>query len=264
MESSWFTYEFVCHIDLPHTPAYVNDVPRKSSRAAKAPKARAKNVRQAATRDDAKQQTRAALVQAALELFAEQGLDVPSLDAICDRAGYTRGAFYVHFKTREDILVAVMDQVGAVFHASLFEGFTADAAAAASRPAGENVRARRLHHVMRRFVDAVGSGAYPLMATEGKGPLIRPHQLIDACARSAIVRDRYRDLVQVSVGAIASLVQADQDDGEVRKDVDPQTVASMALALVIGAQTMADLGLPLDPADLAVAIEKMLATGASR
>jgi hypothetical protein len=74
------------------------------------------------------------------------------------------------------------------------------------------------------------------------------------------VRDRYRDLVQVSVSAIASLVQADQDDGEVRKDVDPQTVASMALALVIGAQTMADLGLPLDPADLAVAIEKMLAT----
>ena len=65
----------------------------------------------------------------------------------------------------------------------------------------------------------------------------------------------------LGVGAVASLVKGDQDDGEVRKDVDPQTVASMALALVIGAQTMADLGLPLNPADLPAAIEKMLAEG---
>ena len=69
-------------------------------------------------------ESRAALVQAAFELFAEQGLDVPSLDAICDRAGYTRGAFYVHFKTREDTIVAVMDQVGAVFFASMFQGLS--------------------------------------------------------------------------------------------------------------------------------------------
>jgi TetR/AcrR family transcriptional regulator, transcriptional repressor for nem operon len=236
-------------------------VPRKSSRAGKAPKPRTKNARHVATRDDAKQQTRAAIVQAALELFAEQGLDVPSLDAICDRAGYTRGAFYVHFKTREDILVAVMDQVGSVFHQIVFAGLTADAAAAAAAgAAGGPVRARRLHHAVRRFIDAVGSGAYPLMATAGEGPLIRPHQLLDACARSPIVRERYRDLVQISLGAVSGLVQADQEDGEVRKDVDPQAVASIALALVIGAQTMRDLGLPIDPGSLASAIETMLTT----
>ncbi|MDB5212448.1 MAG: hypothetical protein JWO86_375 [Myxococcaceae bacterium] len=219
-------------------------MPRKPAK-----KPRTKNARQVESRDDAKQQTRAALVKAALELFAEQGLDVPSLDAICDRAGYTRGAFYVHFKTREDILVAVMDQVGEAFLASVF----------AQMPdlAGGG---RRLHHAVKRFVDAVGSGAYPLMATGGKGPLVRPHQLLDACARSPVVRERYRDLVQLSVGAVAGLVRGDQDEGAVRSDVDPETVATMALALVIGAQTMNDLGLTLDPARLASVIEQMLAT----
>jgi TetR/AcrR family transcriptional repressor of nem operon len=211
-------------------------------------KARAKNARQVESRDDAKQLTRAALVKAALELFAEQGLDTPSLDAICDRAGYTRGAFYVHFKTREDILVAVMDQVGETFLASVFSQMPELAGGG-----------RRLHHAVKRFVDAVGSGAYPLMATGGKGPLVRPHQLLDACARSPIVRERYRDLVQLSVGAVAGLVKSDQDEGAVRSDVDPETVATMALALVIGAQTMNDLGLALDPARLAGAIERMLA-----
>jgi len=42
-------------------------------------------------------------------------LDTPSLDDICDRAGFTRGAFYVHFADREALLVAVMDHVGESF-----------------------------------------------------------------------------------------------------------------------------------------------------
>lgn len=220
---------------------------------AKSPKARprTKNVRHAATRDDAKQQTRAALVAAALELFGEQGLDVPSLDAICDRAGYTRGAFYVHFKTREDILVAVMDQVGESFLASMFEEIAGGSGSAPPQK-------KRLHHAVRRFVDAVGSGAYPLMASGGKGPLVRPHQLLDACARSTVVRERYRDLVQLSVSAVAGLVQADQGDGDVRDDVEPETVARLALAIVIGAQTMNDLGLALDAGELAGAVERLL------
>lgn len=232
-------------------------MPRNTSKTAKTPKKppptrvkpRAKNARQAETRDDAKQHTRAALVNAALELFAEQGLDVPSLDAICDRAGYTRGAFYVHFKTREDILVAVMDQVGETFLDNVF----------AQMPDFAGGGGQHLHHAVKRFVDAVASGAYPLMATGGRGPLVRPHQLLDACARSPIVRERYRDLVQLSVGAVAGLVKSDQDEGAVRDDVDPETVATMALALVIGAQTMNDLGLALDPARLGSAIEHMLA-----
>ena len=45
------------------------------------------------TREETKQATRDALISAGMALFAEQGLDGPSLDAICDRAGFTRGAF---------------------------------------------------------------------------------------------------------------------------------------------------------------------------
>jgi TetR/AcrR family transcriptional repressor of nem operon len=249
-----FTYEAVCDIALPHTTPYVKWVPRtpskptKPARSARPVRARAKNARHAETRDDAKLHTRAALVNAALELFAEQGLDTPSLDAICDRAGFTRGAFYVHFKTREDILVAVMDQVGESFLASVF----------AQMP-GLTSGGRRLHHAVQRFMESIAAGTYPLMATGGKGPLVRPHQLLDACARSSVVRERYRELVQLSVGAVAGLVKSDQDDGAVRGDVDPATVATMALALVIGAQTMNDLGIALDPAPLASAIEHMLA-----
>ena len=219
-------------------------------------RARAAPPAPAVSRDDTKQQTRAALVQAALELFAEQGLDVPSLDAICDRAGYTRGAFYVHFKTREDILVAVMEQVGSMFLASVFEGLGADGPA--TRSTSPPPQRKRLHHAVKRFVEAVSSGSYPLMSSSGKGPLVRPHQLLDACARSPAVRERYRELVQMSVTVVSGLVHADQYDGDLRADVAPNAVASMALALIIGAQTMADVGLTLDAAALGATIEKLL------
>src|SRR5262250_414344 len=61
------------------------------------------------SRAETKEATRQALLVAGLAELVEHGLDVPSLDAICARAGYTRGAFYVHFKDREDFFVAVMD-----------------------------------------------------------------------------------------------------------------------------------------------------------
>ena len=61
-------------------------------------------------RDSAKQVTRSALIQSALRLFHEEGFDGPSLDAICAGAGYTRGAFYVHFKDREDLVAAAMGE----------------------------------------------------------------------------------------------------------------------------------------------------------
>ncbi|MCZ7684911.1 MAG: TetR family transcriptional regulator [Sandaracinaceae bacterium] len=60
--------------------------------------------------------TREALVDAAAELFAEQGLTGPSLDAICAKAGFTRGAFYVHFATRDDLIAAVVEKIHGRLH----------------------------------------------------------------------------------------------------------------------------------------------------
>ena len=58
-----------------------------------------------------RRETREALIQAGMAELAGQGLKQPSLDAICARAGFTRGAFYVHFEDREDFIAAVMERV---------------------------------------------------------------------------------------------------------------------------------------------------------
>lgn len=44
-----------------------------------------------------------------MDVFAERGLRGASIEEVCDRAGYTRGAFYSNFRTLDELLLAVAD-----------------------------------------------------------------------------------------------------------------------------------------------------------
>jgi len=48
---------------------------------------------------------RSAIRQAANRLFLEHGIDATTVDAICAAAGVSKGAFYLHFKRKEDLLL---------------------------------------------------------------------------------------------------------------------------------------------------------------
>src|SRR5881296_2843608 len=55
--------------------------------------------------------TRAALMRAARELFAERGYAATSREDIVERSGLTRGAFHYHFPRKEDLFLAVLEEV---------------------------------------------------------------------------------------------------------------------------------------------------------
>jgi AcrR family transcriptional regulator len=55
------------------------------------------------------QDTRTELVAAAMRLFRERGYQDVTLDDVAAAAGYTKGAFYWHFDSKESLLVEVFD-----------------------------------------------------------------------------------------------------------------------------------------------------------
>ena len=55
-------------------------------------------------RKEQARQTEAAILQAALELARSSSFDKISVREICQRAGITTGAFYHHFRSKEDLL----------------------------------------------------------------------------------------------------------------------------------------------------------------
>lgn len=50
------------------------------------------------------------LLEAALEVFAERGYRDASVDDIAERAGYSKGAVYWHFSSKDDLFFALWDE----------------------------------------------------------------------------------------------------------------------------------------------------------
>jgi TetR/AcrR family transcriptional regulator, cholesterol catabolism regulator len=58
----------------------------------------------------APEETRQALIDSALKLFGAQGYAATSVQEITDAAGVTKGAFYHHFESKEDLLRLIHDE----------------------------------------------------------------------------------------------------------------------------------------------------------
>src|SRR5213593_394355 len=64
-----------------------------------------------------KAETRALLVSAGLELFAERGFEIATLDEVALAAGFTKGAIYRHFPSKGAFQLALFEQYAAVARA---------------------------------------------------------------------------------------------------------------------------------------------------
>jgi len=178
-------------------------------------------------REASKQETRDALIAAATAELAEKGLETASLDAICARAGFTRGAFYVHFRDRDDLVVAVVDR----FLTKFFD------AVIAANEAPED-----LDRTVGQYVAMVASQSPVVRGTGGW----RYHHTLAACARSPALRARYASLQQEAMSRVARAARAGQSAGKVRKDVPAQTIAEILVILTLGIGVMLELEIPFD------------------
>lgn len=71
------------------------------------------------TRAQAQARTRAALIEAAAEAFAERGFHATTVEEVVSRAGFTRGAFYSNFTDKDDLFLAVLDHRARIDEAEL-------------------------------------------------------------------------------------------------------------------------------------------------
>ncbi|WIX79788.1 TetR/AcrR family transcriptional regulator [Amycolatopsis carbonis] len=55
-------------------------------------------------------ETRRRLLDAALPVFAEEGFGRSTVEQICERAGYTRGAFYSNFASLDELFLAMWER----------------------------------------------------------------------------------------------------------------------------------------------------------
>lgn len=90
------------------------------------------------------EETRARIVETALQLIADHGFSATSTREISERLGFTKAALYYHFRTKEDLLAAIV--------APAME----DLAALVERSAGAGTPAER-RHLVEGYVDLVAT-----------------------------------------------------------------------------------------------------------
>jgi AcrR family transcriptional regulator len=154
---------------------------------------------------------REALLQAALALFAEQGYDDTTIEAIARRAGVAVGGFYQHFATKRQVLLVLMDQV-------LFQAETlAEQAGTADFANSHAVIEALVRHALQ--LDWAFAGAYRAW-------------------REAAVRDRelgvlQRQIEHWSARQLEGLFRALLATPGARQDVDVATLAWELTLLVL-------------------------------
>jgi TetR/AcrR family transcriptional regulator, transcriptional repressor for nem operon len=192
-------------------------------------------------RDLAKQETRLALIHAGMAAFSEEGVDLPSLDAICARAGFTRGAFYVHFKDREDFFAAVVEQV--------LHDFVDWVLSAGGTPDG-------LPRVVDRFIDVV---------RDGKVPVNDRHRLLMQLMAHGTKRGPegtgpYRALIEQAIARLSDAARHGQSEGTLARELEPAQLALMLVSSAVGFIAIVEAGYTPDFEKIRAFMQKLLVT----
>ncbi|MFC4111025.1 TetR/AcrR family transcriptional regulator [Nonomuraea zeae] len=171
-------------------------------------------VEKAGLRERKKQRTRQALIDAAVRLFEDRGYDQVTVAEITDAAEVSPRTFFLHFQTKEDVLLADTDvRVDLAL------------AAIAERPAGE-----QLSEVLVRATDQMIVNAWDRDLSSGLAAL-RARLAASEPALQARLMQRYL-AVQAELARALQLAYPDR--------LDP-TTASALVGAMVGAVSAAAL-----------------------
>ncbi len=108
--------------------------------------------------------TRARLVKAATEVVARRGFHAASVDEIAKRAGFSIGALYWNFASKDELFLAVFDE-----HVSWFERQLTEAVGSADTSAGASEWIERIARRPQQFLIFIEFWAYAVRTPKIRG-----------------------------------------------------------------------------------------------
>ncbi len=171
-------------------------------------------------------QTRQRLMTAARVVFAEHGVEGASVEVICERAGFTRGAFYSNFADRSDLVLAIIEQGIA------FQFAAAQSAIATMKSAGDRAPEELVAIALSALT---GSGA--ALGTD-RHDVITDHALMLHAARDPELRQAYLGFVDVCNEQVAALIRDALDHARITLTVPLEVAVQLLVATHDHLQTL--------------------------
>lgn len=162
-----------------------------------------------------RENTRARLLEAAAQVFAEVGLEGATVEAVCERAGFTRGAFYSNFESKDELFLALSASVAEARLNAVRERV----AALAAQGAFADVDPVTL---VREVMDAVGDDRLGVMLHSE----IRIRALRDPAAGAAFLAKE-----EEMVDSIAEIIRGIVASGAITLRMEPKPVARLLMVV---------------------------------
>ena len=159
-------------------------------------------------------ETRRALLDAAARVFARQGLHGASVEAVSEEAGFSRGALYSNFKSKEDLFLALYEE-------------------------RIDRRRRELREVMQRAGDPA-EGIAPASANvmqsldREREWFLLYFEFVLHAARDAEFADRFERLREQGLAELADGIAAGLEKAELESTLEPADLALALKALTYG------------------------------
>lgn len=155
------------------------------------------------TRAERKAETRAALLDSAARLFSESGLEGTSVEQIAADAGFTKGAFYASFKSKEELFLVMLDEK----YAAELERFEAGLP-------GEGSPAEEVRAAAEDFIRFVWSDPqWPKLYFEFVAYAVRhPHFRQELAGRDRALRERMATLIRAASEDLPAMLPFPAED----------------------------------------------------
>jgi len=150
--------------------------------------------------------TRAAVLGAAIDLLAERGYAGFSVEGVVERTGVAKTTLYRHWPTRDDLLAAVIGQLGGT----------------RQLPDTGSVRQDLLDFFARRVQAA------RIPQWERCMPA-----LVEAAARHPELAEMVARLTDQALSQVETLIRRGIERGEIRRDLSPQLAASALMGPLV-------------------------------
>lgn len=164
--------------------------------------------------------TRQKILETAATAFATNGLTGTSLNDLIKQSGLTKGAFYFHFASKEDLALATFR----LKQEQLVESMQA------AVPAGEPALERLLSMLRARVTLLHDDPSLRCVLTLGQELRVE-----------AAPDDEYAAFQELALATFAGLLSEGRADGSVREDVEPGRDAWVAFAALIGMDALSEL-----------------------
>lgn len=167
-------------------------------------------VRTRPTRDD----TREKLFEAAARVFEDQGIGGASIEAIAAAAGFSRGAFYSNFASKDELIIAMLE----------------DHVAQTVR---RNLELFSRHNTLADFLDALRTMDRSQQDPLGRSPLLHMEMILFV-ARAEQRRPELAKRLRARRKLIADIVETGLKNSGKEGSRDPAWTAAIVLALEDG------------------------------